>query len=448
MMRRLATACVALVTWALPAHAQTIDDYVTTFTLDNGMDVVVIEDHRAPVVTNMVWYKAGSADEPPGSSGVAHFLEHLLFKGTETLAPGEFSKVVAANGGTDNAFTSYDYTGYYQRIAADRLELVMKMEADRMVNLQLDEADILTERDVIIEERNTRTENDPGALFGEQRNAALYLNHPYGTPIIGWRHEMETLNLQQALAYYEKFYAPNNAILIVAGDVLPEDVRALAEKYFGPIPANPELGERIRPQEPPQTAERRLQFKDPRVAQPYVIRSYLAPERDPGAQEKAAALSLLSEVLGGGQTSVLSKKLQFDTQTAVYAGAFYRGLSYDDTSFGLIIVPSEGVSLQEAEDALDQAVAEFLEEGIDDEQLERIKFQLKAQQIYALDNIAGIARRYGSSLTAGLTVEDVQAWPDILQATTEEDILAAAREVFNRDASVTGWLMSDTEVTQ
>ena len=447
-MRRLATACVALVTWALPAHAQTIDDYVTTFTLDNGMDVVVIEDHRAPVVTNMVWYKAGSADEPPGSSGVAHFLEHLLFKGTETLAPGEFSKVVAANGGTDNAFTSYDYTGYYQRIAADRLELVMKMEADRMVNLQLDEADILTERDVIIEERNTRTENDPGALFGEQRNAALYLNHPYGTPIIGWRHEMETLNLQQALAYYEKFYAPNNAILIVAGDVLPEDVRALAEKYFEPIPANPELGERVRPQEPPQTAERRLQFKDPRVAQPYVIRSYLAPERDPGAQEKAAALSLLSEVLGGGQTSVLSKKLQFDTQTAVYAGAFYRGLSYDDTSFGLIIVPSEGVTLQEAEDALDQAVAEFLEEGIDDEQLERIKFQLKAQQIYALDNIEGIARRYGSSLTAGLTVEDVQAWPDILQATTEEDILAAAREVFNRDASVTGWLMSDTEVTQ
>ena len=447
-MRRLATACVALVTWALPAHAQTIDDYVTTFTLDNGMDVVVIEDHRAPVVTNMVWYKAGSADEPPGSSGVAHFLEHLLFKDTETLAPGEFSKVVAANGGTDNAFTSYDYTGYYQRIAADRLELVMRMEADRMVNLQLDEADILTERDVIIEERNTRTENDPGALFGEQRNAALYLNHPYGTPIIGWRHEMETLNLQQALAYYEKFYAPNNAILIVAGDVLPEDVRALAEKYFGPIPANPELGERIRPQEPPQTAERRLQFKDPRVAQPYVIRSYLAPERDPGAQEKAAALSLLSEVLGGGQTSVLSKKLQFDTQIAVYAGAFYRGLSYDDTSFGLIIVPSEGVSLQEAEDALDQAVAEFLEEGIDDEQLERIKFQLKAQQIYALDNIEGIARRYGSSLTAGLTVEDVQAWPDILQATTEEDILAAAREVFNRDASVTGWLMSDTEVTQ
>ena len=446
-MQRLAAACVAMVAWALPALSQTVDDRVTTFTLDNGMDVVVIEDHRAPVVTNMVWYRAGAADEPPGVSGIAHFLEHLLFKGTENLEPGEFSKTVAANGGTDNAFTSYDYTGYYQRIAADRLDLVMGMEADRMVNLKLNQDDILTERDVIIEERNTRTENDPGALFGEQRNAALYMNHPYGIPIIGWRHEMVSLDMDDALDFYEQFYAPNNAILIVAGDVEPQDVRTLAEKHFGPIPANPELADRQRPQEPPQTANRRLTFKDPRVAQPYVIRSYLAPERDPGAQEKAAALVLLSELLGGGQTSVLSRKLQFETQTAVYAGAFYRGISYDDTSFGLIIVPSEGVSLQDAEDALDAAVAEFIEEGIDSEQLERIKFQLKAQQIYALDNIEGIARRYGAALTAGLTVKDVQAWPDILQATTEDDILAAAREIFDR-TSVTGWLMSDSEVTQ
>ena len=446
-MQRLAAACVAMVAWALPALSQTVDDRVTTFTLDNGMDVVVIEDHRAPVVTNMVWYRAGAADEPPGVSGIAHFLEHLLFKGTENLEPGEFSKTVAANGGTDNAFTSYDYTGYYQRIAADRLDLVMGMEADRMVNLKLNQDDILTERDVIIEERNTRTENDPGALFGEQRNAALYMNHPYGIPIIGWRHEMVSLDMDDALDFYEQFYAPNNAILIVAGDVEPQEVRTLAEKHFGPIPANPELADRQRPQEPPQTANRRLTFKDPRVAQPYVIRSYLAPERDPGAQEKAAALVLLSELLGGGQTSVLSRKLQFETQTAVYAGAFYRGISYDDTSFGLIIVPSEGVSLQDAEDALDAAVAEFIEEGIDSEQLERIKFQLKAQQIYALDNIEGIARRYGAALTAGLTVKDVQAWPDILQATTEDDILAAAREIFDR-TSVTGWLMSDSEVTQ
>lgn len=446
---RILTRLVAFVAIAaMPglAAAQGKDD-VTTFTLDNGMDVVVIEDHRAPIVVQQVWYRAGSADEPAGSSGVAHFLEHLLFKGTEKMAPGEFSKVVAANGGSDNAFTSFDYTGYYQRVAADRLELMMEMESDRMVNLQLDAEDILTERDVIIEERNTRVENDPGALFREQRNAAQYLNHRYGVPIIGWRHEMEQLDLEKALAFYRKFYAPNNAILVVAGDVTPDQVRTLAEKYYGVIPANPELGPRDRAQEPPQTSARRMTFRDPRVAQPYVMRSYLAPERDPGAQEKAAALVLLADILGGGQTSVLTRKLQFDTQTAVYTSAFYDATALDDTTFGLVIVPADGVSLQEAEDALDAAVAEFIEEGVDADQLGRIKFQMKASQIYARDNAEGIARKYGNALTSGLTVEDVQAWPHVLQAVTEEDILAAARDVFREERSVTGWLMSE-EVTQ
>lgn len=425
-------------------------DQVTTYELDNGMDVVVIEDHRVPAVVHMVWYRAGSADETRGTSGIAHFLEHLLFKGTETLEPGEFSKTVAANGGSDNAFTSYDYTGYFQRVASDRLPLMMQMEADRMVNLRLTEADILTEREVIIEERNQRVENDPGSLFREQRMAALYLNHPYGTPIIGWRHEMVDLGLDDALAYYERFYAPNNAILIVAGDVEPEDVLKLAKEHYGPIPANPELETRQRPEEPPQIVERRLMFSDPRVAQPYVLRSYLAPERDSGAQEKAAALTLLAEVLGGGQTSVLNRKLQFETQKSIYTSAFYSGVSLDDTTFGLIIVPAKGVSLEEGEAALDAAVAEFLEEGIDPDQLERIKFQLKAQDIYARDDANRLARRYGVALTSGLTVEDVQAWPDILQAVTAEDILAAARDVFDRKKAVTGYLMGEDkqEVSQ
>ncbi|MDA7426438.1 pitrilysin family protein [Thalassococcus lentus] len=432
----------------MPARAQGIDDAVTSFELDNGMEVVVIEDHRAPAVVHMVWYRAGSADEPRGSSGVAHFLEHLLFKGTEKLEPGEFSKVVAANGGTDNAFTSFDYTGYFQRIAADRLGLMMEMEADRMVNLQLGEEDILTEREVIIEERNQRVENDPGGLMNEQRRAALYLNHPYGTPIIGWRHEMETLDLEQALTFYEHHYAPNNAILIVAGDVTPQEVRSLAETHYGPIPANPDLQARERVKEPRHMAERRIVMRDPRVAQPYVIRNYLAPERDPGAQEKAAALTMLAQVLGGGQTSVLVQKLQFETQKSVYASAFYDGTSLDDTTFGLIIVPAQGVSLEEAEAALDQAVAEFLDEGVDADQLERIKFQLRAQQVYARDSANQLARRYGEALTTGLRVEDIQAWPDVLQAVTEDDILEAARSVLNRNASVTGYLMDAEEVTQ
>ena len=441
-MRIAAAMLSAVALWAMPGQAQSIDEAVTTFTLDNGMDVVVIEDNRAPVVTHMVWYKAGAADEEPGVSGVAHFLEHLLFKGTDNMEPGEFSEVVAANGGDDNAFTSYDYTGYFQRVAADRLGLMMQMEADRMVNLNLDEEDILTERDVIIEERNQRVENSPSALFGEQRNAALYLNHPYGTPIIGWRHEMEALDLDDALAFYERHYAPNNAILVVAGDVTPDEVRDLAEEHYGPLAANPELGPRERPQEPPQTAPRRLTFEDPRVSQPYVIRSYLAPERDPGAQEEAAALTILSEILGGGQTSVLSRDLQFEEQVAVYSSAFYSGTSYDDASFGLIVVPQDGVTLQEAEDAMDASLASFLEEGVDAEQLERIKFQLRAQQIYALDSSGGIARLYGTALTSGLSVDDVEAWPDILQAVTEEDILSVARNVLDLDRSVTGWLMA------
>ncbi|WP_136441095.1 M16 family metallopeptidase [Pacificoceanicola onchidii] len=445
-MTRLALFFFASMIAALPLRADDLPDQVTTYRLDNGMDVVVIEDHRAPVAVHMVWYRVGSSDEPRGVSGIAHFLEHLMFKGTDTLAPGEFSKTVAANGGTDNAFTSFDYTGYFQRVAVDRLDLMMQMEADRMVNLRLLPEDVATERDVILEERNSRVENDPGALFREQRQAALYLNHPYGTPIIGWRHEMEQLDRQDALDFYEAHYAPNNAILIVAGDVEPEAVLALANKHYGPIPAKADLKPRMRPSEPPQLAERRLTFRDPRVAQPYVIRGYLAPERDPGAQEKAAALTMLSELLGGGQTSVFSQKLQFEQQIAVYSSAFYSGTSLDDTSFGLVVVPAPGVTLEEAEAAMDKAVAEFIEEGVDPEALARIKFQIKASQIYGRDNVQSLARKYGGALTSGLTVEDVQAWPDVLQAVTEDHILTAAREIFESKNSVTGYLMGAESV--
>ncbi|MGV6806261.1 MAG: M16 family metallopeptidase [Ruegeria sp.] len=446
-MARALAFCAALMT-ATPVLAKTGHEAVTTFTLDNGMDVVVVEDHRAPVVQHMVWYRAGSADEPIGSSGVAHFLEHLLFKATDTMEAGELSATVAANGGNDNAFTSYDYTAYFQRVAADRLELMMQMEADRMRNLRLTESDIETERDVILEERNQRTENNPRALFGEQMSAAQYLNHRYGVPVIGWKHEMEALDRQDALSFYQTYYAPNNAILVVTGDVDPQAVRALADQYYGAIPANPDLPERVRSEEPPQTAERRLTFKDARVSQPYVQRSYLAPERDAGAQEKAAALFLLAELLGGSTTSYLNEKLQLEQQLAVYAGAFYRGVSLDDTTFDLIVVPAEGVSLQEAEDAMDQAVVDFIAEGVKQEDLDRIKMQLRAAQVYARDNVDGIGNRYGRALTSGLTVEDVQAWPDILQAVTGDEIIATAREVLQPEASVTGWLMRDDEVTQ
>ncbi len=448
MLRRVCLAAIAAA--GMTVSAAQADDRVTSFSLDNGLQVLVIEDHRAPAVTQMLWYKAGSADEPRGRSGVAHYLEHLMFQGTTTRAPGEYGRLVNANGGSDNAATSFDYTMYFQRVASDRLDLVMELEADRMVNLTLTPELLETELGVIVEERNQRVDNEPGSLFREQRMAAQYLHHPYGTPIIGWRHEIDQLDEDAVFDFYRDHYAPNNAILIVAGDTTPDEVRRLAETYYGPIPANPAIQPRDRVQEPPQLAERRLNFRDPRVAQSYVTRSYLAPERDPGAQETAAALTLLAEVLGGGQTSVLNRKLQFESQMAVYTTAFYGGTSLDDTSFGLIIVPAEGVTLQEAEAALDEAVAAFIEEGVDQEQLDRIKFQLRASEVYAADNIEGVARRYGRALTAGLTIEDVQAWPEILDAVTGEDIIAAAQMVFNRDASVTGYLMgTDTpEVIQ
>jgi len=440
-MRRIIASAFLSFT-ALPALAQE----VTTYTLDNGMDVVVIEDHRAPAVVQMVWYKIGSADEPVGASGVAHFLEHLLFKATDTLESGEFSEIVAANGGSDNAFTSYDYTAYFQRIAADRLPLMMEMESNRMNNLRLTQADVDTERNVVLEERNQRTENNPGALAREQFNAALYQNHRYGVPIIGWKHEMEDLSLQDATDFYDLYYAPNNAVLIVAGDVDPVEVKALAEQYYGTIPAEENLPERLRPQEPPQRAERRITYVDERVSQPYLTRSYLAPERDSGAQKEAAALVYLADLLGGSPfSSALGQALQFDTQTAVYSSAGYRGSSLDDTTFSLSVAPADGVSLSQAEAAMDAAIAAFLDAPIDPALMESLRTQLRASEIYAKDNVQGIARRYGAALTQGLTIKDVQDWPQILQQVTEADIKAVAAKVLNRDQSVTGWVVSSQE---
>jgi len=447
-MRISRLAILALTLLTRPLMAQDISNY----TLDNGLEVLVIEDHRAPVVVQMVWYRAGAADEDAGVSGVAHFLEHLLFKATDDLKAGELSNTVAANGGSDNAFTSKDYTGYYQRIAADRLELVMTMEADRMRDLRLTVDDIATERDVILEERNMRTENNPDALFSEQRNAAQYMNHPYGIPIIGWKHEMAKLSLEDALAFYRRYYAPNNAILVVAGDVQPAEVLALAEKHYGPLAPTANLPKRSRPVEPPQLSERRMTYEDARVSQPYVIRTYLAPERNSGAQKQAAILTMLAELLGGnGQTSVLGRKLQFEQQKAIYTSAFYSGMSLDQTTFGLVIVPSQGVGLAEGEDLLDTAVAEFIDEGVDAEQFERIKMQLRANLIYERDDVQALANLYGAALTSGLTIKDVKDWPQVLQNVTAEEVIAAAAMLLDKKQAVTGWLTTPTtaaEVTQ
>ena len=438
MLGRFGAGLGVALALALPAVA---DEPVTSFTLDNGLNVAVIEDHRAPVVVQMIWYRVGAADEPPGHSGIAHFLEHLMFKGTEKVAPNAFSGIVEAQGGDDNAFTSWDYTAYFQRIAADRLDLVMEMEADRMRNLRLTEEDVLTERQVILEERAQRTDSDPGSLLMEQMRAAQFLNTPYGIPVIGWRHEIVDLSREDALSYYKRFYAPNNATLVIAGDVTPDEVKTLAEKYYGPLKPSEGIVPRIRPQEPPQLAERRLVLEDERVSEPYVYRSYLAPERDPGNQREAAALTVLAELLGGnGQTSVLARALQFDTQTAVFSSAYYDGTSIDDATFGLVVMPVQGVSLAEAEAAMDKVLADFLKTGPDPAALERIRTQVRAGEIYDRDDVESLANRYGQELSVGLTMTDIDTWDEALSAVTAEDVMAVAHKVLDRKNAVTGWL--------
>lgn len=421
---------------------------VSTFMLENGMQGVVIEDHRAPVATQMVWYRVGAADEAPGESGVAHFLEHLMFKGTDKIPEGAFSKIVAENGGRDNAFTSYDYTAYFQNIAADRLDLVMGMEADRMRNLRLTEALVLPERDVILEERNQRTENDPGALFREQMDAALYLNHPYGAPVIGWRSEIAALTRQDALDFYAAHYSPDNAILVVAGDVKPEDVERMAKGHFGPIPPAGAV-ERSRPEEPPQLAARRIEMADARVRQPYVIRRYLAPSRRTAGDKTAASMAMLAEVLGGGGvTSRLAKKLQIEDRVAISTGAFYNGSSYDYGEFGVYGVPAEGVSLDGIEEGIDAVMAQLAKDGPTEAELTRARTKVRAAEIYAQDSQQGLAQRYGAGLATGLTVERIESWPDTLAAVTAEDVMAAAKQL-RIEASVTGRLIQATEgVTQ
>lgn len=419
---------------------------VTSFSLENGMRVVVIEDHRAPVVTHMVWYRAGASDENSGKSGIAHLLEHLLFKETENVENGEFSQTVAALGGSDNAFTSQDYTAYYQRVSKQYLDLMMYYESDRMKNLKISELDFNTELKVVIEERSQRTDSKPGALFNEQNMASLYLNHPYGVPIVGWRHELEDLDREDAIDFYKTYYSPNNAILIVSGDVDPENVQILANKFYGSLENTIYLDVRKRPAEPPQIVERRLIFEDERVSQPYITRTYLAAERDPGQQREAAALTLLADLIGSdGIQSILGKTLQLDNKKAIYTNAYYNGLSYDDTNFSLIVVPNIDVTLLDIEVELDKVINTFISNGIDEDHLERIKFQYKAQQIYSLDSAYSQARRFGVALTSGLTIEDVLAWPKIIQDIKSSEILAAAVSLFKKESSVTGWIRKPFE---
>jgi zinc protease len=411
-----------------------------TFTLANGLQVVVVTNHRVPVVTHMVWYKIGAADEAPGETGLAHFLEHLMFKGTTTLAPGEFSHVVAVNGGEDNAFTTQDYTAYFERVARDRLEVVMRMEADRMANLRLRDDIVLPERDVVLEERRSRIENNPGALLGEAMSSALYLNLPYRNPVIGWNHEIQELTTEKAIAFYRQFYAPNNAVLVVAGDITAAELRPLAEKYFGPIPRR-DVRPRMRPQEPEHHAAASVTLKDPRVGQPAWVRDYLAPSYREGETALAYPLQVLAELLGGGTSSRLYRSLVVDQKLAAGAGSYYDPSRWDLGEFSVHVSPRPGVDLARIDEAVDAEFARLLSDPIPEDEVERAKKRLLAEAVYARDSMASAARIFGTALTTGSTVEDVEAWPDRIAAVTANDVEAAARKVLVLRDSVTGKLI-------
>jgi zinc protease len=443
---RFAVAAFALVVTTTGAFAQTTftSEPPTSFTLQNGLQVLIIQDHRTPVVTQMVWYKVGSADETPGKSGLAHFLEHLMFKGTAKHPVGEFSQTVLKIGGNENAFTSTDYTGYFQRVPRDQLGKMMEFEADRMTGLILKDENVLPERDVVLEEYNMRVANNPEARLNEQIMAALYLNHPYGRPVIGWHQEIEKLDREDALAFYRRFYAPNNAILVIAGDVEVKDVRAMVEETFGKVQPQPAIpARRIRPQEPEPVAPRTVTLADRHVEQPTVRRLYLVPSATTAAPGEAAALDVLAQLMGSGSNSYLYRALVVDRPLAVSANASYQGTSLDPTQFSISASPRPGVEFAAVEQIIDSVIADVAQNPVRSEDLERVKTQLIAEAVYAQDNQATMARWYGGGLTSGLSVEDIRSWPDRIRAVTADQIRAVAQKWLDKKRSVTGYLIKD-----
>jgi zinc protease len=409
------------------------------FALPNGVRLIVIPDRRVPVVTHMVWYGVGSADEPRGQSGIAHFLEHMMFKGTPTFPAGQFSRQLAEIGGQENAFTSYDYTAYFQRAAKEHLPLLMRYEADRMKNLVIRDADVIPERDVVLEERKQRTDSSPGAILGEAMDAALYQNHPYGLPIIGWDHEIRTLDRPVLQAFYERFYTPSNAIVIIAGDVEPAAVHALATEIYGAV-ANRASVNRVRAKEPEPRAARRVQYADARVQQPSWSRAYLAPSYATAKEGEAEALDILSDILGGA-TGRMNRVLVRERGLASSASTGYWGSALDYGRFSVSATPRQGVTFDQIESAVEELLADVVRNGVTQAEIDRARTGMLATSIFSQDSQAQLARIFGFGLLTGSTVEQIQNWPARMMEVTPARVQAAARAVLDVRRSVTGTLV-------
>ena len=439
-MRIAATVSAAIVVvsaLAAPDRISAAETRASEFKLANGLQVVVIPDHRAPVVTDLVWYKVGGADDPQGNSGTAHFFEHLMFRGTKTVPNGELSKIVARNGGQDNAQTTEDYTVFFQRIAKDRLPLMMSLEADRMRNLDLSEGNVVTERNVVLEERHLRIDSDPVALAQEQIEAALQLSHPNGRPVIGWEQEIRRIGRTEAADFYQHHYGPNNAILMVVGDVTPDAVKKLAEDKFGPVPART-LVPRIDVPMPPRLAETRIDFSIPGTRLPMLMRVYRVPSYAAAPKGTAQSLEVLAALVGEGATSRLYKDLVVDKKLAVEAGANYQGYTRGPAEFTIYAVPRDGISFDTLERAIDDVIAMVTRSAPEAGEFQSVKTRLIANYTYQHDNQFVLANDYGQALMIGLSIADVEDWPNRIRAVQPQDVRDAAVKFLKRDQAVTG----------
>ena len=433
--------CLALMlAAALRAPAQAQDGKIFQFALQNGLSVLVVPDHRAPVVTQMLWYRVGAVDDPPGLSGLAHFFEHMMFRGTASLPGDQFSRTVARNGGEDNAFTTHDYTAFYEQIAKDRLRLVMGLDADRMANLDLSDPSVRTERDIVLEERRMRIDDDPEALMHEQMEAELHLSHPYGRPVIGWPEEVRRIGRLEAQAFYARHYAPNNAILVVAGDVTPDEVRVDAEATYAKVPAR-ELGPRADYAQPPRLGETRLTITRDDVKLPLFLRLYRVPSYTEAKPGEAEALDVLAQLLGGDPTSTLYRELVVKRKLASDAGASYEGYARDAGEFEIYAVLRPGATMEVVEHAIDAILRQYAAAPPKGGDIERAKTQLVADAVYRRDNQLELASAYGQALAIGLTADDVHEWPGRVRAVTGDAVRDATQKDMIPRESVTGYLL-------
>lgn len=417
---------------------------IESFFLDNGLEVIVIPNHRVPAVSHMIWYRVGAADDPLGKSGLAHFHEHMMYQGTQKLKAGEYSDVIARHGGEENAFTGYDATSYYVNISKEFLPLAMELEAERMRGLKPSDAGAKKEKEVIIEERRMRIDNNPDAVLSEQVNASLFRNHPYHIPVIGWKHEMEGLTKDDVLSFHKIWYHPNNALLIVSGDVTVDEVRALAKKYYGPLP-KVEVPVRHWDDEPPQNVERRLVMHHPNVKHPEWSRDYMAPSTAYGKKEEALPLFVLAQLLGEGKTSRLYQALVVKQKLASAVWVDYNGFTIGPAMFSIGITPEQGVDLAVLEKALDAELTRAVHEGFSEAELARAKTMLKAETIYARDGLTRMARLMGWLRICGLDKDYFTRWPELIEAVTVPQINRAAQETLQITGSVTATLLPQEE---